>query len=107
MSIHWRRGCVWLLGALLGSLLLLSALAGAGIMFGIRQPDKIWVVPTRQGYFAIGRIASNECRRMQARGVVARCVYQYGAVLYLPHSGQGGSGVEYTLFALPDPQIWR
>jgi hypothetical protein len=82
-------------------------LAGAGVMFGIRQPGQIWAVPIRGGYFAIGRIANNECRRMQARGTVARCTWQYGAVLYLPHSGAGGSGVEYTLFAVPDPHPRR
>jgi hypothetical protein len=107
MSVGWRHGCGWLLSLLLGTLLLVSILAGAGVMFGVRQPGQIWAVPIQRGYFAIGRIASNECRRMQARVTVARCTWQYGAVLYLPHTGAGGSGVEYTLFALPDPHTWR
>jgi hypothetical protein len=107
MSALWRRGGMGLLGALLGIFLLVSVLAGAGIMFGLRQPGRIWAAPVGRGYFAIGRIVSNECRRMQARGSLVRCAQAYGAVLYLPHTGSGGYGVEYTLFAIPDPQTWR
>jgi hypothetical protein len=107
MSARWQRGCVWLLGALLGMLLLVIALAGMGIWVGVRQPSHIWAVPIGGGYFAIGRIVSNECRRMQARGSLVRCPQDYGAVLYLPHAGPGAYGVEYTLFAIPDPHTWR
>jgi hypothetical protein len=38
-----------LLGALLGIFLLVSVLAGAGIMFGLRQPGRIWAAPFGRG----------------------------------------------------------
>jgi hypothetical protein len=98
-----RRGCMWVLGVLIGTLLLVSALAGIGIMVGARQPGQLWIVSVGQSYFAIGRLVNQECRRLQARGTPVHCVRDYGAVLYLPHTGAGGYGVEYTLFAIPDP----
>jgi hypothetical protein len=103
MHARWQGGCLWLLVALLGMLLFLSALAGAGIMIGLRQPGQLWVVPAGGGYFAIGRIVSNECKRLQARGFLVECPQVYGALLYVPRTHPGGNGVEYTLFAIPDP----
>jgi hypothetical protein len=99
-----RRGCVWLLGALIGILLLASALVVVGILVGVHQPGQIWAVPVGRGYFAAGRLGNPECRRLQARGAQVDCPRVYGAVIYLPHMGPGGYGVEYTLFAIPDPQ---
>jgi hypothetical protein len=105
MAGRWRRGCVWLLAAPLGALVLMCVLAGAGVLVGLRQPGEVWAAPMRRGYFAIGRIVSSaDCRRLRARGLA--CSRQYGAVLYLPNSGPGGYGVEYTLFAIPEPQQW-
>ena len=105
MGGRWRRGCVWLLAVPLGTLVLVCVLAGAGVLVGLRQPGEVWAVPMRRGYFAIGRIVSSaDCRRLRARGFA--CSRQYGAVLYLPNSGPGGYGVEYTLFAIPEPQQW-
>jgi hypothetical protein len=99
-----RRGCVWLLGALIGTLLIVTALAGIGVMVGVRRPGQLWVVPMGQSYFAIGRLVNQECRRLQARGTPVQCARDYGAVLYLPHAGADGYGIEYTLFAIPDPR---
>jgi hypothetical protein len=100
---RWRRGCVLLLALPLGGMLLLVVLAGAGILIGARQPGEVWAVPFRRGYFAIGRIVgSADCRRLRARGLA--CSRQYGAVLYLP---RGGHGVEYRLFAFPEPGEWQ
>ena len=88
-----------------GALVLVCVLASAGVLVGLRQPGEVWAVPMRRGYFAIGRIVSSaDCRRLRARGLV--CSQQYGAVLYLPNSGAGGYGIEYTLFAIPAPQQW-
>ena len=106
MAGHWRRGCVWLLAAPLSAIVLVCVLAGAGVLIGLRQPGQVWAVPMRRGYFAIGRIVSSaDCRRLRARGFT--CAEQYGAVLYLSRSRPGGYGVEYTLFAFPEPQAWR
>ena len=106
MLAHWRRGCLGLLLGLFGTLLVLAVLAGAGVLIGARQPGELWSIPIARGYFAIGRIVgSADCRRLRARGF--DCSRQYGAVLYLPNSGPGGYGVEYTLFAIPEPQQWR
>jgi len=103
---HWRRGCVWLLAVLLSMIILVSVLAGAGILIGLRQPGEVWAVPMRRGYFAIGRIVNSaDCRRLRARGFA--CSRQYGALIYLPRSVPGGHGVEYTLFAIPEPRQWR
>jgi hypothetical protein len=97
---------VWLLAAPLVVLLLVCVLAGAGVLIGLRQPGEVWAVPMRRGYFAIGRIVNAaDCRRLRARGFA--CARQYGAVLYLPRSGPGEHGVEYTLFAIPEPQAWQ
>jgi hypothetical protein len=105
MTNRWRRGCMWLLVVQLGVLALVSVLLGAGVLVGLRQPGEVWAVPMRRGYFAIGRIVgSADCRRLRARGF--ECSRQYGAVLYLPNSGPGGYGIEYTLFAIPEPQQW-
>ena len=106
MGGRWRRGCVWLLAVPIGMIVLVCVLAGAGVVIGMRQPGEVWAVPMRRGYFAIGRIVgSADCRRLRARGF--DCSRQYGAVLYLPNSGPGGYGVEYTLFAIPEPQQWE
>jgi hypothetical protein len=102
-ATEWR-GCIWLLGVLVATLLLVSTLAGIGIMVGVRQPGQLWAIPVGQGYFAIGRLVSQECIRMQARGMRVHCARDYGAVLYVSHVGAGGYGVEYTLFAIPDPR---
>ena len=103
MVSRWRRGCVWLLAVPIATLMLVCVLAGAGVLVGLRQPGEVWAVPVRRGYFSIVRIVgSADCRRLRARGFA--CSRQYGAVLYLPSSGPGGHGVEYTLFAIPEPQ---
>ena len=104
MAVYWRRGCVWAVGMLIGTLVLLSALAGIGIIVGLQQPDHIWATPVGGGYFAIGRIASKECLRLQARRPDIQCPQTYGALLYLSHAGHG---VEYTLLAIPDPRTRR
>jgi len=85
----------------------MGVVGGIGIMIGVRQPGQIWVVPVGQGYFAMGRIVSNECLRMQARGAQVDCPQNYGALVYLPRSRPGGYGAEYTIFAIPDPQPRR
>jgi len=106
MISRWRRGCVWLLAVPISVFALVCVLAGAGVLFGLRQPGEVWAVPMQRSYFAIGRIVgSADCRRLRARGF--DCSRQYGAVLYLPNSGPGGYGVEYTLFAIPEPQQWQ
>lgn len=106
MAGRWRRGCAWLLAVPISALVLAGVLAGAGVLVGLRQPNQVWAVPIRRGYFAIGRIVgSADCRRQRAHGFA--CSRQYGAVLYLPTSGPGGHGVEYTLFAIPEPQQWQ
>jgi len=102
MTILWRRGCVGALALLISALLLVSVLAGVGMIVGLRQPNKIWVIPAGSGYFAIGRIYSNECRRLQAQGALIKCVDGYGAILYLPGTGPGGYGAEHMLFLIPD-----
>jgi hypothetical protein len=103
---RWRGGCLWLLGALLGALLLISTLTGIGLIIGLRQPDHLWATPVGRGYFAIGRIVgSGDCRRLRARGFP--CEQQLGAVLYLPQPGPQGHGVEYRLFAFPEPLLWE
>ncbi len=102
MIAHWRRGCLGLLLVLLGLAIALGILAGVGVVVGARQPSEIWAVPLSRGYFAIGRIVSNaDCRRLRARGLL--CARRYGAVLYLSGTNADGHGVEYTLFAFPDP----
>ena len=102
---RWRRGCVWLLAVPMSALVLVCVLAGVGLLVGLRQPGEVWAVPMQRGYFAIGRIVgSADCRRLRARGFA--CSRQYGAVLYLPNGRPGGHGVEYTLFAIPEPQQW-
>jgi hypothetical protein len=93
---------VWLLGTLLAALVLVTALAGVGILVGVRQPGQLWAVPVGQGYFAIGRIVSKECLRRRAQGVPVVCAEGYGAVLYLARARPGGSGVEHLLFLIPD-----
>ena len=99
---------MWLLIALLGTLLLVSVGAGAGILIGVRQPSQIWRIPLGRGYIAIGRIVGDtECQRMQARGLLVECARHYGAVLFLPHIGPDGSDQSYTLFTIPDPQPGR
>ena len=104
MAVGWRRGCVWLFAGLLGALVLACMLAGAGVWIGLHQPGEVWAVPMRQGYFAIGRIVNSaDCRRLRGRGFA--CTQKYGALLYLPGSGPAGYGVEYTLFAIPEPEI--
>ena len=102
MIISWRRGCVGAFALLLSTLVLVSVLVGGGLVVGLRQPNKIWVVPAGGGYFAIGRIYSRDCRRLQAQGALIDCVDGYGAVLYLPRTGPGGYGAEHTLFLIPD-----
>ena len=105
MASRWRRGCVWLLAVPMSALVLVCVLAGVGLLVGLRQPGEVWAVPMQRGYFAIGRIVgSADCRRLRARGFV--CSPQYGALLYLANSGPSGHGVEYTLFAIPEPQQW-
>jgi hypothetical protein len=99
---NWRRGCVAALALLVSALLLVGLLAAVGLIVGVRQPNKIWVVPAGSGYFAIGRIYSRECRRVQAQGALIDCIDGYGAILYLPHSAPGGYGAEHTLFFIPD-----
>jgi hypothetical protein len=90
----------------MSALVLVCVLAGAGVLVGLRQPGEVWAVPLRRGYFAIGRIVgSADCRRLRARGLA--CSRRYGAVLYLPQNGPGSYGVEYTLFAIPEPQPWQ
>jgi hypothetical protein len=105
MAGRWWRGCVWSLAMMLSVFVLVCVLAGVGVLVGIRQPTEVWAVPMRHGYFAIGRIVgSADCRRQRARGLA--CAPHYGAVLYLPTREPGGHGVEYTLFAIPEPQQW-
>jgi hypothetical protein len=105
MAVRWWRGCIWSLVMLASVFVLVCVLAGVGVLVGVRQPTEVWAVPVRHGYFAIGRIVgSADCRRLRARGLA--CAPQYGAVLYLPTSEPGGHGVEYTLFAIPEPQQW-
>ena len=102
MAGRWRGGCVWLLALPLAIVLLTVALASVGILVGLRQPDHVWAVPMRRGYFAIGMIVNSaDCRRLRARGF--NCSEQYGAVLYMPGVGPGGYGIEYTLFSIPQP----
>jgi hypothetical protein len=102
MAISWRRGCAAALALLVSTLLLVGLLVAVGLIVGLRQPNKIWVIPTGSGYFAIGRIYSRECRRLQAQGALIDCIDGYGAILYLPYSGSRGYGVEHTLFLIPD-----
>ena len=102
MGSSWRRGCAGALALVLSALLLVVLLAAAGLFVGLRQPNKIWVLPAGSGYFAIGRIASRECHRVQAQGAVIDCIDGYGAILYLPHTAPGGYGAEHTLFFIPD-----
>ena len=102
MRVSWRRGCVGALALLISALLLVSVLVGVGMIVGLRQPNKIWVIPAGSGYFAIGRIYSTECRRVQAQGALIDCVDGYGAILYLPGTGPGGHGAEHMLFLIPD-----
>ena len=103
MANGWWRGCAGLLLLAFSTLICAAALAGAGVIVGIRQPGQLWTVPLSHSYFAIGRILSSaDCSRLRARGF--RCTPQYGAVLYLPFSASGGHGTEFTLFAIPDPQ---
>lgn len=102
MAISWRRGCVGALALLVSALLLVGLLAAVGLIIGVRQPTKIWVIPAGSGYFAIGRIYSRECRRLQAQGALIDCIDGYGAILYLPHSGSRGYGTEQRLFFIPD-----
>jgi hypothetical protein len=102
MKILWRRGCVGVLALLISALLVVSVLAGVGMIVGLRQPNKLWMIPAGGGYFAIGRIYSKECRRIQAQGALIECVDGYGAILYLPHAGPGGYGAEHMLFLIPD-----
>jgi hypothetical protein len=102
MIAHWRRGCLGLVMALLGLVIVVGMLAGVGVLVGSRQPGGIWAVPLSRGYFAIGRLVSSaDCRRLRAREL--GCAERYGAVLYLSGAGADGHGVEYTLFALADP----
>ena len=102
MAISWRRGCAGALALLVSALLLVGLLAAVGLIVGLRQPNRIWVLPAGSGYFAIGRISSRECHRVQAQGALIDCMDGYGAILYLPHMDPAGYGAEHMLFFIPD-----
>ena len=105
MPLHWRRGCLWLLVALLGTLLLVSATVGTGIAIAVSQPRRAWHIPLGSRSLVIGEIvANNQCRHMQEAGVTIGCARQYGMVLYLPRPSEWGRAADsYTLLAIPNP----
>jgi hypothetical protein len=97
----WRRGCLGLLGALIGTFLLVGGVAGIGLVTGVQQPGQVWLISVGRAEFAIGRIVGDtECRRMQARGNVVTCPKLYGATLVLSPRGADQHAAEYTLFVI-------
>ena len=66
----WRRGCMWLLIALLGALLFASAGVGAGIMIGARQPSRVWRISFGPASIAMGQIVGDALHRLTGVEIV-------------------------------------